>query len=115
MQVRAEIAYQQIELSIAVVINDGYLRPNARPRLLAHIKQLAVANSLVLGNQSDGCGKARLFLRADVAIPIDASVRAAGDNVPKAIAVPVHDHRIGVFAPRHARKKSPGPVMRVAK
>ena len=104
MKISAEVAEQDVELAVAVVVGHGDLRADAGLRVLAGLEQLAIADPLVFRDEGDRWLELRTAAPPGVAVPVDAAVGGAGDDVPAPVAVPVDDHRVGMFAAGHAQR-----------
>src|SRR5262249_54921099 len=104
VQVGAEVAEQEVELAVAVVVGHGDLRADSRSWILAGFQELAVADPIVLLDQGARAFELWPAARANVAVPVDAPVGGAGDDVPAAVAVPVGDDRVGMLAAGHAER-----------
>ena len=104
VKIRAEVAEQDVELAVAVVVGHGDLRADAGLRVLAGLEQLAIADPLVFRDEGDRWLELRTAAPPGVAVPVDAAVGGAGDDVPAPVAVPVDDHGVGMFAAGHAER-----------
>ncbi len=98
VEVSAEVAEQDVELAVAVVVGHGDLRADAGLRVLAGLEQLAIAGPLVLRDEGDRWLELGTPAPPGIAVPVDAAVGGAGDDVPESVAVPVGDHGVGMFA-----------------
>jgi hypothetical protein len=95
-EVGAEIADEQVELAVVVVIDHVDLRADARPRLLIGVEELRIAEPPMPPEELHGRGELRAPGLPDVPEPVDRPGGRAGEDVPAPVAVPVGDDRRAV-------------------